>query len=350
MAQIPDPESTPEGPTYEGRPLVRPDDEIVDQGAGFDIATLLTRRHVLGLVGAGVGAATLAACASSGSDASGSSGSSSSSSDSSGSSSTSSGSTATAEGEIPEETNGPYPADGTDADLNVLEESGIERSDITSSLDDGATAEGVPLDFTFTLTDMANDNAPFEGAVLYIWHCDAQGRYSMYTSGVEDETFLRGIQTADADGAVTFTTIVPGCYAGRWTHMHFEVYPDADSATDVANVIATSQVAFPEDMLNAVYELDAYSGSAENLAGVGGLDSDNIFSDGYDLQMGSFTGDVDSGYIGSLTVGIDTTTEPGAAGGGAPSGGGPGGGGGTDGGGPGGGEPPSGDMPEPPSN
>jgi len=155
--------------------------------------------------------------------------------------------------------------------------------------------------------------------------------YSMYSEGIEDETYLRGIQVADADGVVRFSTIVPGCYPGRWTHIHFEVYPDADSATDVANAIATSQVAFPEDMLKAVYELDAYDGSAKNLAQVT-LDSDNVFGDGYELQMGTFTGDVSGGYVGSLAVAIDTTTEAGA--GAAP----PGGAGGP-------GEPPSGGNP-----
>ncbi len=309
MTTTPDPTQTPEGPAYEGRLLVRPDDEVVDQGAGFDVTTLLTRRRVLSIAGVGVGALALAACGAGGSGSSATSGSSASSS--------------TSDGEIPQETNGPYPADGTNG-VNVLEESGIVRSDITSSLDGGTTVDGTPLRFSFKLTDMTADDAPYEGVAVYVWHCDAQGRYSMYSEGVEDETYLRGIQVADANGEVTFTTIVPGCYTGRWTHIHFEVYPDIDSATNVENAIATSQVAFPQDMLDDVYALDAYSGSAQNLAQIGSLDNDNVFSDGYDLQMGTFTGDAKSGYTGSLSVAIDTTTE--AGGGGAPpSGGGEGG-------------------------
>lgn len=293
MSRVPEPENTPEGPAYEGRLLARPEEEVVDQGAGFDISTLLTRRRVLGLVGVGVGAAALAACGAG----------------SSGSSSTSTGGSAattstTADGEIPQETNGPYPADGT----NVLTESGIVRSDITSSLDGGTTVDGVPLTFTFTVTDMANDDVPFEGVAVYLWQCDAQGRYSMYSEGVEDETYLRGVQVADAKGQVTFKTIVPGCYDGRWTHMHFEVYPDVDSATTGENAIATSQVAFPEKMLSKVYQDDAYEGSADNLAKVS-LDTDNVFSDGYDLEMGTFTGSPSAGYRGSLAVAVDTTTE-----------------------------------------
>ena len=296
MSRVPEPEHTPEGPTFEGRLLARPEEEVVDQGAGFDISTLLTRRRVLGLVGVGVGAAALAACG-----ASGSSGSSVSTGGSAADAST------TADGEIPQETNGPYPADGTNG-TNVLTESGIVRSDITSSLDGGTTVDGVPLRFTFTVTDMANDNVPFEGAAVYLWQCDALGRYSMYSEGVEDETYLRGVQVADANGQVTFTTIVPGCYDGRWTHMHFEVYPDAESATTGENAIATSQVAFPEKMLTKVYQDDAYEGSTDNLAKVS-LDTDNVFSDGYDLEMGTFTGSPSAGYRGSLAVAVDTTTE-----------------------------------------
>ena len=338
MPRVPEPEQTPQGPAYEGRPLARPDDEVVDQGAGFDARTLVTRRRVLSLVGLGVGTVTLAACSTATSGST--SDTSTSGSTSSGSSSGSSSGTTTSDGEIPEETNGPYPADGTN-DVNILTESGIVRSDITSSLDGGTTVDGVPLSLTLAVTDMVNDDAPFEGAAVYIWQCDAQGLYSMYSEGVEDETYLRGIQVADANGEVTFRTIVPGCYTGRWTHIHFEVYPDLDSATDVTNAIATSQLAFPPEMLTDIYALDTYAGSAENLAGVGtAIADDDIFGEGdWELQVPTFTGDLDTGYIGSLGVAIDTSTTAdrgGSGGGGGPEGGqgGPGGDGQ-------GGEPPS---------
>lgn len=311
MTDIPEHDQTPEGPAYQGRRLARPHEDVVDQGAGFDLATLLTRRRVLSLVGLGTGATALAAC-----DAGGST-----SSRASSPSQKASAGDATSTGEIPEETNGPYPADGTN-DVNVLEDSGIVRSDITSSIDGGTTVDGVPLRFTFNLVDIANDNAPFAGAALYAWQCDAQGRYSMYTSGVEDETFLRGIQVADSDGNLTFKTIVPGCYTGRWPHLHFEVYPDADSATDVTNALATSQLALPADMLAEVYALDGYSGSTKNLEGVGTkISDDDIFAEGdWKLQTPTVSGDVDSGYTAKLTVAVDTTTEPtrGGDGGGQP--------------------------------
>ncbi|MCL8014914.1 intradiol ring-cleavage dioxygenase [Streptomyces sp. AS02] len=306
MGRVPEAEQTPEGPAYEGRLLARPGDEVVDQGAGFDARTLLTRRRMLSVFGIGMGSLALAACSSDGSGSS-----------STASTPTGSASAGTSDGELPEETNGPYPADGTN-DVNILEQSGIVRSDITSSLDGGTTVEGVPLTLTFKATDMANDDKPFEGVAIYAWQCDAQGLYSMYSKGVENETYLRGVQIADSDGAVTFKTIVPGCYTGRWSHIHFEVYPDADSATDVNNAIATSQLAFPADMLAKVYALDGYSGSTENLAGVGTeISDDDIFAEGdWKLQVPTVSGNVTSGYTAELTFGVDTTTQPTRGGGG----------------------------------
>lgn len=337
--RIPDPEQTPDGPAYQGRLLARPEEEVVDQGAGFDVRTLMHRRTVISLVGVGAGATVLAACTAE-SDSSETTTSSGSTTSSSGGSTTSpeaetsseSSETTTTEdlpnAEIPDETAGPYPGDGSNGP-DVLEESGIERSDIRSSIGVDDPVDGVPLAFTFRLTDMANDDVPFEGVAVYAWHCDAQGLYSMYSEGVEDETWLRGVQVADANGEVTFTSIMPGCYLGRWTHIHFEVYPDLESITDSTNAIAVSQMAFPEHVLNDVYQMSTYEGSAENLTQVT-LESDNVFGeDAAALQMATISGDVDSGYISSLVVRVDTTTEVSSGsvpdGGGGESGG-PGGG------------------------
>ncbi|MDA1360365.1 intradiol ring-cleavage dioxygenase [Glycomyces luteolus] len=307
---------------YEGRPYAKQDEELVDQGLLFDIGTLLSRRGVL-FAGAGAAVAGLAACGTTDPNATESS-----------SAPDSSGDLA----EIPEETAGPYPGDGSNGP-DVLEESGIVRSDIRSSFGTGsATAEGVPLTLQFTIYDMANGSVPFEGVAVYAWHCTRDGEYSMYGEGLESENFLRGVQIADADGVVSFTTVYPGCYSGRWPHVHFEVYPDEASITDSANVIATSQLAFPEDVCDTVYAEEGYENSVENLAQIS-LESDNIFSDdGGESQMGTVSGDVANGYTITLAVGVDTSTEAGG-GGSAPSGGG--------GGAPGGGEMPSG---EPPAN
>ncbi|MBP2370019.1 intradiol ring-cleavage dioxygenase [Pseudonocardia parietis] len=270
-------------PRYEGRALPRPDEDVVDQGLGFDVGTLLNRRRMLSVLGAGTLGAVLVACGGP-----------------SGATST------TSPGEIPDETAGPYPGDGSNGP-HVLEQSGVVRSDIRSSTGTGhATAQGVPMTLELRITDMAR--APMAGAAVYVWHCDREGRYSMYSEGVEDENYLRGVQVADGTGTVRFTSIVPACYPGRWPHVHVEVYPDEAGITDAGNAIATSQVALPEDLCHAVYATTGYEESVHHLSGIT-LDSDNVFGDdGGALQVATVTGDVRSGYTAALAVAVDTTT------------------------------------------
>ena len=85
-----------------------------------------------------------------------------------------------------------------------------------------------------------------EGVAVYAWHADAQGRYSMYSQGVENENYLRGVQPTDAAGTATFTTVFPGCYDGRWPHIHFEVYRSTAEATSDGQIVRTSQIALPQ--------------------------------------------------------------------------------------------------------
>jgi protocatechuate 3,4-dioxygenase beta subunit len=296
-------------PTYEGRPLAKPDEEIVDQGLGFDLGTMMGRRRVLRTLGIGIAGLGLAAC---GGNSSGSS-----SSSSSGSSTTA---TAAASGEIPDETAGPYPGDGSNGP-DVLEQSGVVRSDIRSSFGTGSkTAEGVPMTLELTIQDLANSGAAFAGTAVYVWHCDRDGNYSLYSDGITNENYLRGVQIADADGKVRFTSIFPACYSGRWPHIHFEVYPDQASITDSTKAIATSQVALPEATCKTVYAESGYESSVSTFSQVS-LDSDNVFGDDSGVkQLATVSGDVSSGYTVALTVGVDTTTTP--TGGAAPAGGG----------------------------
>ncbi|RYJ00573.1 MAG: 3,4-dioxygenase subunit beta, partial [Actinomycetales bacterium] len=128
-----------------------------------------------------------------------------------------------------------------------------------------------------------------------------EGRYSMYDDEVAGENYLRGVQECDADGTVTFTSIFPACYAGRWPHIHFEVYPSLDDATSASNRMRTSQLALPEDASAEVYATDGYDQSVRNLQQVS-LDSDNVFSDGYSLQLATVTGSVSQGYTATLRV------------------------------------------------
>ena len=100
---------------------------------------------------------------------------------------------------------------------------------------------------------------------------------------------------------MTFTTIFPGCYPGRYPHMHFEVYPSLDDATSAQNRMRTSQLAFPQDPCDQVYATSEYPDSSSNLSRLS-LDSDNVFSDGYSLQLAKVTGSVDEGYTATLRV------------------------------------------------
>jgi len=205
---------------------------------------------------------------------------------------------------FPEETAGPYPGDGSNGP-NVLAESGVVRSDIRSSFGSSTTvAEGVPLTINLTVHD-GTDCAPLAGAAVYLWHCDRDGNYSLYSDAVTGENYLRGVQAADDNGLVTFTSIFPACYAGRWPHIHFEVYPNLELATNEANKIATSQIALPQDACETVYATDGYSQSVTNLSQVS-FTSDNVFGeDGGARQLGTVSGDVSGGYTVALTVPVN---------------------------------------------
>ncbi|MEV5961413.1 intradiol ring-cleavage dioxygenase [Kribbella sp. NPDC051952] len=205
--------------------------------------------------------------------------------------------------QIPEETGGPFPGDGSNGP-NVLTESGIVRRDLTKSFGSASgTASGVPLTVELTVLKADNDT-PLEGAAVYLWHCDAQGRYSLYSDGATDENYLRGVQAADATGKVTFTTIYPAAYQGRWPHIHFEVYAGLDEATAAGKITRTSQLALPENASNAVYATDGYDGSAENLRRTS-LEDDNVFGDDDGVhQLATVTGGVTQGYVATLTVGV----------------------------------------------
>ena len=276
--------------TFEGRLLANPHEPVFDQGLAFDLETLMGRRQVLkiiGSIGVGTGILALAACLPS---------------------SSSRGTSGAAECLIiPEETAGPFPGDGSNGP-NMLTESGIVRRDIRSSFG-GATgkAEGTPLTIRLLLQDEANGCTPLTGAAVYLWHCDREGRYSLYSQGVTGENYLRGVQEADGDGVVTFDSIFPACYSGRWPHIHFEVYRSLADATSQANKIATSQVALPKDVCDTVFATSGYEQSVQNLSQIS-LQSDNVFGDdGGAHQLGTVTGSVEAGYSVQLAVPVSTS-------------------------------------------
>jgi protocatechuate 3,4-dioxygenase beta subunit len=257
-----------------------------DRGLAHDLRVMLagaSRRDFLWLL-AGAGAAPVLGCGSDG-----------------GRNGNPSGGDPTSCAPIPEETAGPFPGDGSN-EPNALALSGIVRSDIRGSIAGATgTAEGVVLTVVLTLVEAAGECAPLAGRAVYVWHCDREGRYSMYSDGVTGENYLRGVQVSDDAGSVTFTTVFPGCYPGRMPHIHFAVYPGMD-AIGAGQEIATSQLALPVEACQAVYATNGYDASVEALEQVS-FETDGVFADGVSRQVAT-TSAVAGGYSATLEVGI----------------------------------------------
>lgn len=284
--QPPSPDRPEPGTAAPTEPGVHPDH---DRGLEFDVRTLLRRRAALGLVG-GAGLALLAACADGAASAAGTP--------------SASATSTTVDVVVPSETAGPYPGDGSNG-KDVLDDAGIVRRDIRSSIGSSTTAAGAPLTVNLTVLDSTAGYAALEGVAVYAWHADAQGRYSMYSQGVEGETYLRGVQPTDASGTATFTTVFPGCYDGRWPHVHFEVYRSTAEATSDGQIVRTSQIALPEAACRTVYaDTATYPSSTSNLERTS-LTSDNVFGDDGGIhQLATVTGDATSGFVANLTVAV----------------------------------------------
>jgi protocatechuate 3,4-dioxygenase beta subunit len=281
------------------RPQPDPDNDayvraVHDKGLAFDLGTM-SRRRMLTVIG-GAGALALAGGGSLLGGAAQAAG-------------------ATCNELVESETAGPFPADGSNG-IDVRTVAGVVRRDIRPSFGGSTTvAQGVPLRFSLEVKDLAC--APLAGAAVYVWHCDREGRYSLYSSGATTENYLRGIQVTDRHGCVTFTSVFPACYTGRWPHIHFEVYSSLADATSGAGPIRkTSQIALPEDVADDVYAgADGYERSVTNLSLLT-LATDMVFGD--DLaarEMATVTGDVTRGYVAKLAITVDPTavevpTEP----------------------------------------
>lgn len=176
----------------------------------------------------------------------------------------------------PSETAGPFPS----ITLPV-------RSDVRED------RTGLLLNLAITVVNASASCAPVTNASVEIWHCDAAGNYSEYGS-LTSSTWLRGIQPVDANGVARFTTVYPGWYAGRATHIHIEVFVNNRS-------VKTSQIAFPEDINSAVYATGVYASKGQNPTK---NDRDGIFSDGFTSELATLTGNATSGYNATFQVGI----------------------------------------------
>jgi len=176
----------------------------------------------------------------------------------------------------PNETAGPYPS---------LQD--FVRSDIRGG------RPGTLLTLTMRVASVSGGCAAVAGANVEIWHCDAAGNYSEYGTQTS-ETYLRGIQTTNANGEVVFTTIYPGWYQGRATHIHAEVLVNGVSRK-------VTQIAFPESVNNTVHRSGVYASRGTNPTANA---ADGIFADSLSAELVTPTGDPSTGYAVTFQVGI----------------------------------------------
>jgi protocatechuate 3,4-dioxygenase beta subunit len=176
----------------------------------------------------------------------------------------------------PTETAGPFPS-LTD----------LFRSDIREG------KPGTQLTLTIKVVDTSASCAAVPNANVEIWHVDAAGNYSQYGSQA-GQTYLRGIQTTNGNGEVTFTTVYPGWYQGRATHIHAEVTINGVSRK-------VTQIAFPETVNNAVHSSGAYASRGSNPMS---NTSDMIFADSLASELVTPTGSPASGYTASFEIAI----------------------------------------------
>ena len=211
----------------------------------------------------------------------------------------------------PTETEGPFPGDGSNNAhgtlANVLKSSGIARRDMRTNVGKTAVAaQGQAFDLEITLVNVGQACAPMAGHAIYLWHCDALGRYSIYD--LPDASYLRAVGVTDMAGKAIFTTIFPGCYPGRYPHIHFEVYASLEQATSYKNRLLTSQMAMPANACRAIYAASKhYGASAANFTSVS-VERDGVFADSTPRQIATqtpvVTGAVAGGYKGALTIGM----------------------------------------------
>jgi protocatechuate 3,4-dioxygenase beta subunit len=177
----------------------------------------------------------------------------------------------------PSETAGPFPTKSP---------SSLVTNDIRSD------RTGVPLTVKITINNRNNSCAALAGAIVDIWHCDKDGYYSEYGgTGMQSVNFtsvhfLRGRQTTDANGLVSYTTIFPGWYSGRAPHIHVHIYSASGTS------LLVTQIAFPSDICDTVYTT-AYSRGKQDTSNA----SDNVFSDSLASELATVTGTVAAGYV-----------------------------------------------------
>ena len=139
------------------------------------------------------------------------------------------------------------------------------RSDIAE------TQPGVEVILDLQFIDISTC-LPIADLTADIWHCNSTGVYagvvsngngdSTDTSNI-DATFCRGLQTTDANGAVQFTSIFPGHYSGRATHVHIEAHLDGtvlpNSTYTGGSIAHIAQFFFDQALITEVEALSPYA-------------------------------------------------------------------------------------------
>jgi protocatechuate 3,4-dioxygenase beta subunit len=220
----------------------------------------------------------------------------------------------TLEGEV-----GPYFADDS-AD-------GFNRSDVTANLDGTSVQTGIPLALTFYIYDSENGCNPYVGAQVDIWHCNASGIYSDISSeNTSSEQWLRGYQITDSTGKIAFTTIFPGWYDGRTTHVHLRIRSSYDEDAGLSDGTNTTQVFFPQTLVDTISTtISPYDTEGTNPTTNA---TDRVYAQqtlGQNLL--SLTGDTTSGFSASFSIYLPIDNGSGSGSGGGMGSGGPGSGG-----------------------
>lgn len=163
---------------------------------------------------------------------------------------------------------------------------------------------GIPFEIDLTIQNVKANCAALQGVVVDIWHCDKDGNYSEYGGGGMQSTnytnyrFLRGRQTTDEKGKVSYASIFPGWYNGRATHIHVHIY------NNVGTSLLITQIAFPEGSGSAVELVNASPGY-RGMSGYTYNANDNVFSDGTANEMSTVSGSVGEGFKLQHTIKVN---------------------------------------------
>ncbi|GAA5899267.1 intradiol ring-cleavage dioxygenase [Sporobolomyces salmoneus] len=192
-----------------------------------------------------------------------------------------------------------------------------------------------------------NTCKPLPDVLVDLWHANTTGHYaghpeqeahlkwegpahegprkgllSKYPRTNDHETFLRGAWPTNKNGLSQFTSIFPGYYTGRATHVHIRLHTEwgtLKNGTFRSNrMIHTGQIFVPDTVNAQIDKLHPYNinpiahkwGRTRNWE-----DSLQIYQDSHanghnpEFEVLKLGGVIQQGLIGYITIGIDPTVE-----------------------------------------